>query len=70
MTLKKLARYMLILVSLVSIHGRIQAQTAVDGAISDDSNVTVEERTGVGVGRTPVVGNESKALHQFASELC
>ncbi len=51
MTFRKLTRCMLVIVSLAGVHSRMQAQTAVDGAIGG----TVEDKTGATISGASVI---------------
>ena len=66
MTVRKLTRYLLMLVSLASVHARMQAQTAVDGAIGG----TVEDKTGAVISGANIVihNNGTNAEQNITSD--
>src|ERR1700744_783212 len=66
MIVRKLTRYLLMLVSLASVHARMQAQTAVDGAIGG----TVEDKTGAGISGANIVipNNGTNAEQNITSD--
>jgi hypothetical protein len=66
MTVRKLTRYLLVLVSLASVHARMQAQTAVDGAIGG----TVEDKTGAVISGANIVihNNGTNAEQNITSD--
>src|SRR5258708_17738472 len=64
MTFRKLAGFMLIVISLASVHRRMTAQTAVDGAIGGN----VKDRTGAFVsGAAVTINNNGTNAEQTAT---